>query len=372
MRRCNQMLDLAVNGYSRDEIIKRLHSNRVVKFKYNLLNRNDIKIGELTVLPGGTVALNSLAEIKRTATFRIKEINDIDWLNDRIQPVFCIRMDKDWAEWPLGVFLMSSPSMRIENSTKYRDVEAYDPSLILVEDKFDNRYIITAGTSYSSAIQTILNEAGIWKVNITPHLGVISTDKEFEIGSTKLSAINTLLSEINYTSLWVDENGYFTAKPYVIPSNREAEYIYKNDDLSIIFPGAVEEEDLFSVPNKWVLTASNPEKASLRSVYVNDLPTSRTSTISRGRTIVDFRIIDDVFDQQTLDDKARRLAYETSQIYGKFIFETAIMPHHSFMDILYVEHTDYGISAKYTETSWTMTLSHSGRMQHNARRVIMI
>lgn len=366
------MIELMANGYSREEIIKRLHSNRVVKFKYNLLNRNDIKIGELTVLPGGTVALNSLAEIKRTASFTIKETHDIDWLNDRIQPVFSLKMDNDWAEWPLGVFLMSSPSMRIENRARYRDVEAYDPSLILVEDKFDNRYIIPAGTSYTKAIEQILNGAGIWRINITPHLGTISTDKEFEIGSTKLSAINTLLSEINYTSLWVDENGYFTAKPYVISSNREAKYIYKNDDLSIIFPGAVEEEDLFSVPNKWILTASNPEKESLRSVYINDLPTSRTSTISRGRTIVDFRIIDDVYDQETLDDKTRRFAYETSQIYGNFRFETALMPHHSFLDILFINHSDYGISAKYTETSWAMTLSHSGRMSHNTRRVIRI
>ena len=367
------MIELAVNGYSRDEVIKRLHSNRIVKFRYNLLNRYDVKIGELDVIPGGTVSLNSLAEIKRTANFVIKDRGDSDWLNDRIQPVFCLKMsDGGWAEWPLGVFLMSSPTLRIENGVKYRDVEAYDPSLILVEDKFDNRYIIPAGTTYDDAIKTILNQAGIWKINIIPHLGEIRIDKEFEIGSTKLSAINQLLSEINYTSLWVDENGYFTAKPYVIPSEREAEYAYRNDDLSIILPGAMKEEDLFSVPNKWVLVVSNPETESLRSVYVNDLSTSKTSTISRGRTIVDFRIIDDVYDQQTLDDIAKRLAYEASQIYGKFIFETALMPHHSFMDILYIEHTAYDISAKYTETSWSMTLSHDGQMRHETRRVIRI
>ena len=60
-------------------------------------------------------------------------------------------------------------------------------------------------------------------------------------------------------------------------------------DLSIIFPGSIKEEDLFAVPNKWVVVVSNPERESLRSVYVNDIPASKTSTISRGRAIVDFR-----------------------------------------------------------------------------------
>lgn len=367
------MISLEVSGYTKAEVKKQLHSERVVKFRYELLNRHDMKIGELTVLPGGFITLNSLAQIKRTANFKIKEANDIDWLNDRIRPVFCLRMpDGGWAEWPLGIFLISSPTAKIDYGVRFRETECYDSSLILVEDKFEDRYFIPAGTIYSDAIETILSGAGVWKTNITQHTGVTAVDKEFEIGTSRLTAVNQLLSEINYTSLWVDEYGHFVAKPYVIPSDREAEYEYRNDELSIIFPGSVQEEDLFSVPNKWVLSASNPEREPLRSVYINDVPASRTSTFSRGRTIVDFRELIDVFDQDTLDAKAKRFAYEASQIYGNFVFETALMPHHSYSDVLFVEHSGHGISAKYTETSWNITLSHSGRMQHEARRVIHI
>lgn len=367
------MISLAVNGYTAEEVKKRLHTDRVVKFRYDLLNRNDIKIGELTVQPGGTVTMSSLAQIKRTAQLTIKDTGNIDWLNDRIRPVFCLKMpDGGWAEWSLGIFLMSSPTARFENGVRFRETECYDASLVLVEDKFDDRYFIPAGTNYTDAIAGILNSAGIWKTNIIYHPGETATDKEFEIGTDKLTAINQLLSEINYTSLWVDENGFFTAKPYVIPTEREAEYEYRDNDLSIIFPGSIKEEDLFAVPNKWVVVVSNPERESLRSVYVNDIPASKTSTISRGRTIVDFREYEDVYDQETLDAKARRLAYEASQIYGKFIFETALMPHHSYLDILFIEHKQHGIAAKYTETSWTMILSAGGRMRHETRRVIHI
>ena len=46
---------------------------------------------------------------------------------------------------------------------------------------------------YIDAITAILNSAGIWKINIIYHPGITATDKEFEIGTDKLTAINQLL-----------------------------------------------------------------------------------------------------------------------------------------------------------------------------------
>lgn len=366
------MLDLAVNGYTREQVVKALHAadgERQVKTRYDLLNRYDIKIGELTAM-GGSITFNSLAEIKRIANFNIKESKDIDWLNDRIRPVNCLRMpDGGWAEWPLGVFLVSSPK-RTEDTVVRRDVDAYDPSVILSEDKFDNRYLIPSGTRYTTAVTKILNDAGINKVNIQDHEGAVSVDKEFEIGTPKIKAVNQLLGEINYTSIWVDPSGYFVAKPYVIPSDREVEYEYRTNQLSVIEHGASEEADLFGVPNKWVVTCSTPEKSVLVSQYINDLPTSKTSTISRGRTITDVQQVDDILDQATLDAYTKRLAYNASWVYETLTFTTARMPHHSYLDCLYIDHTALGTAHKYIETSWTMDLN--GKMTHNCRRVIRI
>jgi hypothetical protein len=373
------MLDLEVNGYPREQVIALLHgksgSRGVIKFRYDLLNKEDVKIGELSALPGNRVSLNSLAEIKRTAYFRIAhhEGQDIDWLNDRIQPVFCLQMpDNGFAEWPLGIFLLSSPTRRDENKRIKRDIEAYDASLIIKEDSFDDRYRIPAGTKYVTAITNILNAIGIWKVNIADHAGTLSVDKEFEIGTTKLEVVNQLLTEINYTSIWVDEGGYFVSLPYILPTNKEAEYEYRNNDISIIHPGSTQELDLFSLPNKWVRYVSNPDKTTLRSIYINDLATSPTSIINRGRVIVDLDSVDDIFDQATLNDYVKRVAYEASIVYGKFSFSTALMPHHSFYNCLFVEHTDFGISSKYMEASWDMELQAGGKMTHNCRQVIHI
>jgi hypothetical protein len=371
------MLNLAANGYTMQPIDDMLHSKhgiRNVRFRYALLNYYDVEIGELSVEPGANITLDSLAEITRRGKFSLKEneLQDVDWLNDRIKPYFRLMMPGGYAEWPLGVFLISSPTRQDNPGRILREVETYDTSLVLKEDKFTTRYRIATTTKYTDAIQDIVEGAGLWKINITASTATLSVDKEFDIGTPKLQAINTLLAEINYTALWIDENGYAVASPYIIPTDRETEYTYKTNQLSIIHPGAIQEKDLFSVPNKWVVTASNPEKAVLTSTYINDLPTSPTSTINRKRTIVDFRTIDDVFDQTTLDDYTKRIAYSASQIYDRFIFDTALMPHHSYSNMLFVDHSKLDVAAKYSETRWSMDLTAGGRMKHECRRVIKI
>ncbi|WP_454053854.1 hypothetical protein [Clostridium sp. Marseille-Q7071] len=104
------MLDLAVDRYTKEEVMKQLHyatGSREIKYTVELLNKHDIKIGELEAETTGNIVFNSLAEIKRTANLVIKEnlFKDINWLSDRIRPVLNLRMkDGGWAKWNLGVF----------------------------------------------------------------------------------------------------------------------------------------------------------------------------------------------------------------------------------------------------------------------------
>lgn len=244
-----------------ENVINKLHminGSREINFRYDFFNYDEIKIGELDSV-GGRLGLNSLAQIKRNGSFNFKEneLRDKDWLNDKVQPVFILN---NKYEFPLGVFTISSPTRKLKRKSIYREVEAYDTTLILLEDKFDTRYRILKDTNYVTAITQIINSAGMWKVNI-PSIDVrIKTDREFELGTSKLEAVNYLLKEINYTSVWVDQIGNITANTYILPNNRYIEYSYKNDEMSIILPDTgVEEIDLFNVANKWVVVATNPE-----------------------------------------------------------------------------------------------------------------
>lgn len=368
------MQSLAVNGYTQSEVIAALHDGvRHLSFRYDLLTSADRKIKALTTVESGSVSLSAYADIKRTAKFTIKEDTSINYLSDRIQPFARLEMpDGGYAEWSQGIFLLSSPQRKERNGEIYREIEAYDGLQVLLDDKFEDRYSIGVATNYVTAIKTILTGAGITKANIAPSTKTLPSAREFEPGTSKLTAINALLSSLNYVPMYVDENGFYTSMGYVSPSLRSVEYTYAVGEQSVIHNGLTDSIDLFSVPNKFVIYTSNADTASLRSVYTNDSATSPLSTVSRGRTITDFRQIEDIADQTTLDDYVERIAFEASQVYGYVDFETAIMPFHGVLDVIRLEVPALNIYEKFTETDWSYTLKAGSRMKHKARKVVNI
>jgi hypothetical protein len=390
-------------GFTQEQIKAALHftgGSKKVAFRYELLNRHNQKIGDLSSVESGEVNMQSLAQIKRTARFTLKDNGNINFLSDRIKPYIRIyvppgriltreysflsstlpvaneiRAAPDqggWIEFPMGIFLLSSPTRKDQTNGVFREVEAYGGLVILLNDRLESRLVIFSGTRYYDAIVELLLSAGITKYNIEFIETELKRDIEFEPGKEKLFVINELLSQINYTPIYDDVNGVFVSAPYRSPTVKSADYLYKDDELSVMYSGVEEELDLFDIPNKWVVVCSNPEQEPMFSTYTNSNPDSPTSTVNRGMTIVDYREVTDISSQESLDSYVQRIAFEASQVYGKITFETAIMPIHDYADILDIEYSRLGIKGKYSETSWTIPLVAGGKMKHEVRRVVQI
>ncbi|MEH7114514.1 GH25 family lysozyme [Neobacillus niacini] len=389
--------DVLTYDYTKEDVMNMLYGrtgSRFVKFRFDLLDRNENKIGELLNVESSDISMNAFNTIKRTANFRIRETEaeQIDYLNNRIQPFAEFKLpDKfvqnadgsrvllegAWVEFPLGVFLLSSPKKVEQNYEVFRDIEAYDGGVILDEDKFTERYTVTAGTKYTDAVKSILVSAGITKYNIAESDKTLPNDMEYEPGTSKSEPIADFLNAINFTQLYVDEYGYFSAQAYVSPSDREPNHFYLENEFSVIVNGVEEELDLYSVPNKWVAVYTSADSTSdnvlsLTSTYTNENPESVTSTASRGRTIVDYRKVNEIADQAALDQFVQRIAFEASQIFGKVRFQTALMPIHGFQDVIHLQNSRLGIDGKYSETSWKMPLKPGALMEHECRRVVTI
>lgn len=365
------------NAHTEDEILDALRARsgaRRLSFRYELLDSTNIKLRDLDNVLGGSVANNSLADIKRTAKFAIRDGALIDYLSNRIKPWVRLHLEPygadDWVEWPQGVFLLSTPSRTVDQvGVVVRDVAGYDALQVFADDLIDTRYTLAAGASYTSAVSTLL---GSISKNVAASAAVAVTAREWEPGTSKLKIINEMLTAINYESLSFDEDGVAQVQPYRAPSTRAVEYTYADDADSVIVPQVEQTLDLFVIPNKWVLVVSDPDRAALTGTYTNNDPSSPTSTIRRGRTIVDFRTEQDAPDQASLDAKAARLAFEASQVYEAIDFDTAIMPFHSTIDVYQLVYSRLAIDAKYSEHAWSFPLQAGGRMQHRARRVVSV
>lgn len=362
------MYDLSQAGYSESEVFDLLRSDRTVYYRYDLLSRNDIPIGNVTAT--GTINCDATATIKRVASLNIKEANDIDFLNEKIKPYMCLETSRGMLQFPLGVFLMSSPSRT--GGTSEREVDCYDKTQILCDDKFTSRYRIPKGTNYVAAVGTILQSAGIVQYYIDASPLETAKDIEYAVGTRKIDAINQLLTAINYNELYVDALGQFHAERYKAPDVRLADCYYATDRKSIVMSGASEYMDAFSVPNTIVRYLEDADRPiPLISTAVNTDAKSALSTISRGRVIVDAEPVDDIADQATLDAYTQRLLAE-SKLYQQVIFKTANMPHHSVNDCLFLANKDLNIAGKYIETSWSMELVTGGIMTHTCMKAVSL
>lgn len=349
---------------------------RTMYFRYNLLDQNNnFKKQLTTVVDGsGTISYDYTQQIKRTGTFTIQDDSSINFLSDRMQPFALLRMpDGNYAQFPLGVFLLSTPPQQTDGALVVtRQVQAYDLNQVLVDWKTTDRYTIPAGTNYISTVQTLLTEAGITATNLTATTLTLPTALDYPGGTSYLDIINDLLTQINYRTLWFDENGVAIAQPWVSPAVQTPAYTYVDDANSIIYPQVSRSLDLFAVPNVWVVVVAQTDQSEIVSTYTNSNPNSPTSTVNRGRQIVHYEQNMNAPLSQTLDSFAQQLAFNDSQVYDTVTYPTAICPMHQDYDTLQFTFSALGVSDKFSEVGWSFPLKAGGQMQHTVRRVVPV
>lgn len=365
------MKNLSQNGYTHDEVVEMLTaSNRVVDYEYELLDKNESHLGMVTVTDA-SIDFDSTALVMGAGAFNIKEVSAIDYLDARIKPYFKLKTPKGWLRYPLGVFLIEAPTRKSDGRKITRRCQAYDKSIILREDKFEERFRVAAGTGYTQAVANILGEVGLINARIIHSDLAVVTDIEFASGTTKLDAINSLLTAINYNPIHFDSSGHPIVDPYIVAEERAPEFSYLTNNKSIVFPGAEENLDAFGCANVITRYLTTPEREVLTATYINSSPESKLSTVSRGRRIVDVAPVSDIANQATLNAYVKRVALEQS-LYKTIYFDSAVMPMHEYLECLNLSNSELGSNGKYIETGWSMELEVGGHMKHICRKAVVL
>uniref|UniRef100_UPI0006D2658E hypothetical protein n=1 Tax=Clostridium sp. NkU-1 TaxID=1095009 RepID=UPI0006D2658E len=83
------MYSLAQAAYSHEDVLKMLESDRTINFRYELLDKNEVKLKDLENV-SGNLRFDSSQEIMCTASLTIREIGDVDLktVDLRIRPFF--------------------------------------------------------------------------------------------------------------------------------------------------------------------------------------------------------------------------------------------------------------------------------------------
>ena len=332
--------------------------------------RNGATLTTLHHVSEPRIDCNSDAPIKTSMSCIFYSNEKVNWLTDELVPYQII----DGIEHSVGVFPVGTVTYgRDENGVETISVEAYDRCMILNQIKAERIIHFSAGKNYITAVGELLIEAGITLYMSTPSSAVMQTDREdWQIGTPYLDIINTLLSEINYATIWFDSNGFARLQPVKMPQNSNIDHQYgEMEKINLLCRPCTVETDMFDAPNVFVVICSNPDlDAPMIAEAVNDNPLSSLSTFRRGRRIVKIYNVDNIPDQSELQAYAEALKLKGMSASEISTISTANLPGHGVYDTVAIDHPD--IQGIFQEISWSLVLAPGQTMIHKLRRSILV
>ena len=340
---------------------------RTLDFRYIIVH-NGADRGELKAISDPRIIMDDGSDIKMSLSGDFAPSDDIDLLTDEIRP----EMILDGVTYPLGVYAPATVSEARSETSVSLSIEAYDRCWRVRDSYTETILSLAAGTNYLTAVKQLLTAAGIATVIETPTTATLTEIREdWDIGTSYLEIVNTLLSEINYKPLYFNAQGAAVLEPFFIPSAENIQHTFDSQNiLSLMLPEHERSTDIYSAPNVFLCVCSNPDKSgSLTAIAVNDNPQSPLSVARRGRRIMRVENVNNIASQSELNDYANRLRNESLFTGEVITVSTALFPNFGVDDVTAIILPE--LSAICKERHYEMELRVGGTMKHTLERVVL-
>lgn len=341
---------------------------RQVEYHVDVL-RSGVPYGELAFVSGSppTVYASAADAVKMSLRGTFSARGDVDYLTDELRP----RMIVDGVSRNLGVYRVATRTRTMTATGGSDVIEAYDRGLLLSWCKLEQRDFWPAGTTYQSIVEHYLAAAGIVNALVIPTAAVLQSDREdWDIGTSYLEIINTLLSEINYNGVWFDLDGFARVEPYTEPSAANIAHTYGKNGVTLVSDAYQTEADIFNKPNVFICILENPEyDEPLVARAENNVPGSRLSIFSRGLRIPQVTVVQNIADAAALQAYADRLCFESMQESEYVDITTAGMPDHNIGDTVALQLGE--LAGIYRETEWQLSMTTGAVMRHKLQRLVL-
>lgn len=185
--------------------------------------------------------------------------------------------------YPLGTFLVETPSTKFDGKTHTVSADAYTPLKELKENPPPIGYSLLEKDNILNSAYLLCRE--------NARAPVIKTENDTELhnnfvantNDTWLSFISDLVDNASH-KLDLDELGRIIFSPKQDTASLQPVWTYTDNNSSILYPEVTVDKDLYEIPNVVEVIYSNGN-SSYYAVAVNDDPNSPISTVSRGRKV---------------------------------------------------------------------------------------
>lgn len=295
----------------------------------------------------------------------------VNWLSDQIRAEMII----NGVVHPIGVFLPSTIQETEDvdgTGLRVLHIEAYDRCWIVKDCVTTSSQYFASGTKYLTAVSQMLAAAGIALISsITSNAVLAEAREDWNIGTSLLTIVNQLLSEINYKPLWFNGTGVAVLEPAFTPSAvNVTKTIDATDPETLVIPGVMKQTDVYSAPNVFLCICSNADKDEpLVATGENTNPQSPLSIQKRGRRIMKVVQVDNIANQTELQAYANRLVNESLTTGETITVTTGLLPGFGVDDVVSLRYGE--IFDICIERGWTMELRPGGKMTHILEKVVL-
>ena len=275
-----------------------------------------------------TVISSTINRDLNTETLGSASISVTESLDECYIRIYLITIQNEVeSKYPLGTFLIQSPSYSFDGKITNVTMDAYTPLLELKENPPPLGYSILKNANILDNAYRIVREQVRAPVIETEANNKLYSDFIANTDDTWISFIIDLLLNANY-ELTLDEMSRVLFQPIQKTSALKPVWTYDDGNSSILYPELDINHDLYGIPNVVEVVYSNGEVYYVGRA-VNDDKDSPISTVNRGREILHRVINPGIAGEPTknqINEYAKTLLKEMSSVEYKITYTHGYCP----------------------------------------------
>jgi hypothetical protein len=342
-------------------------------YKIEWMDKNQNVVDEVTEdILDGTLSVELKNGIRRTCNLTLKNNNKryipnedgLVWISNRFKLYSGLIVDGVPQYNPQGIYVLGNPSVASNFSEKTISIEALDKFALLngeLAGTLEADYIINVGTRISSAVKSIITDAGLTETKVLcyPTMQKSPYTLVTNAGQSYADMLFNLADMINY-QIYFDINGNLVFEP-ITNENTKGE-IWTFDSKDITYLGSTHNYDFKKMKNYCVVYGDNINGLQLKGVAEDTNIFSPTNTAKIGkRTMV---IEDDIIYNNALANQ--RAEYELKnaiQLYESVDIKSIPIDIIQEGDIILIEDDSNGLNRdRYLVKNINLPLSYDAEM----------
>lgn len=226
-----------------------------------------------------SITRDSTTNLLASATIDIEDMAKEEY----IRPYLVTIQNGITEKFPLGTYLVQTPSLSYDGKVQSISLDAYSPLIELKDDMPPIGYMIHKNTNIMEAVGNLTKGAIRSPVVFASDEILLNEDFVADTSESWLDFLQTLAANANYI-FDLDEYDRIIFNKYQLVDEMTPKWTYTADNSSILYPDINLSRDLYGVPNVVEVVYSGNEGTFYAEV-TNDDVNSPISTVNRGRIV---------------------------------------------------------------------------------------